>query len=228
MNLENLTLTVNTNEIEAILKKFENSELLDSMIEFYDSIWMMTYGNSSNKEIQTISQSSIAYKIALMNGQESLIQIELINIENVTYLDLGAFPEANIFPELLRYTSLKKLELWENGISVLPDDFFQLYSLESLYICDELVELSSLIENFCNLKYLNLEGNRLTKIPEQIQKLRKLELLDLSWNRIKTFSLNVSDMQNLTKIDLRHNSEKVLVESKLISECKDRNIELLY
>ncbi len=84
MKLENLTEKVNTNEIEAILKKFENFELLNSMIELYNSIWKMTFENSSDEEIQAISQFSLISeckdRINLLNEIKMSIKKPIIQI----------------------------------------------------------------------------------------------------------------------------------------------------
>ena len=177
--LQELVAKIDTEEINSLLKELENTDSFDSVMELYNSIWKMTYENSSDIEIQKISQLSISHRISLMNEQGDLIPSELVPVNEVKALDLGGFPEAVLFPELLKYTNLKNLDLWDNNLTKIPDSIFELTSLESLYICEQLTELPTEIEKLNNLKYLDLNSNNLTSLPDQLATLDKLIVLCL-------------------------------------------------
>lgn len=226
--LKELVSRIDTEKINSLLKELENSDSYNSVIDLYNSIWKMTYKNSLEIGIEKISQLSISHRISLMNEQGDLIPSELVPINEVKTLDLGGFPEAVLFPELLKYTNLKKLDLWDNNLTKLPDSLFQLTSLESLYICDQLTELPPELNKLNNLKHLDLNGNNLTSLPDQLATLDKLIVLNLEHNRIDKFSLSLKNMTNIQKINLRFNSEKLIIDPDILKVCRNRKIELIY
>lgn len=225
---EALIAATSPEAVAHVMKRFEGAAELAAIIDLYESIWRMTYANASDDDIVAINQADLATKIALMNEQKDLVPHPLTSIETLDYLDLGGFPEAVFFPELLRYTNLKRLDLWENDLSELPPDLFQLNTLESLYVCDKLQALSPLIEQLSHLKHLNLSGNQLNTLPSQLDTLYQLESLELANNKIESFTLNLDKLPKLRKIDLRFNASKLLITPEVLSMCQTRSIDLHY
>ncbi|MCG8575494.1 MAG: hypothetical protein MI810_11465 [Flavobacteriales bacterium] len=227
-NIRSLLRSTEINKIEEGLKLAKNNPTAESLINLYRSIWKMTYANSSDPDItNNTSLNSLAGKMALMNEQEDLIPAEFDSIEMVESLDLGGFPEAVFFPELLQYKNLKTIEFWDNDMPELADDFFKITTLENLYICDGLKTLSPLIGNLKQLKSLNLNGNQINTVPTEIASLEKLELLDLSFNEIKDFSVDIKKLKNLKTLVLKDNPDLKLSD-ELIEYCQNNQIELLH
>ncbi|MNV47558.1 Leucine Rich repeats (2 copies) [compost metagenome] len=137
---------------------------------------------------------------------------------------MGGFPEAILFPELLRYKKLQKLQLWENDLKVLPDAFFELNHLSELYISCNLEELSPLVEKLQQLKILALPGNQIKQIPSSIQTLSKLEELDMSNNQLSELPVFLSELPSLKKLFVYGNPGLVLNETE---NYREKGIELI-
>ncbi|CAI4228362.1 unnamed protein product [Auanema sp. JU1783] len=70
--------------------------------------------------------------------------------------------------------------------------------------------LSNSLWRFQNLSALFLNGNQLTKVPQEISQLRNLTMLDLSHNKIRTLPAELGDMITLCHLNLNHNMLRVL------------------
>ncbi len=216
--------STNPREIEQALLLGSHSDEVRQIIDLFESIWKMTYAACSDPEFKAVQNGPLADQIVLMNEQEDLIPVGLPRIEEVTGLDLGGFPEATFFPELLRYKKLQKLQFWENEISILPDAFFELEHLSELYLSCNLEELSPLIGKLQHLKILILAGNKIKQIPESIQKLNKLEELDLSNNQLSELPAFLSGLPGLKVLHIYGNPDLVLNDPEIYRE---RGIELV-
>lgn len=216
--------STNPREIEEALLVGSNSGEIRQIIDLFESIWKMTYAASSDPEFKAVQNGLLADQIVLMNEQEDLIPAGLPKIEEVTELDLGGFPEAAFFPELLRYKKLQKLQLWENEVTILPDDFFELEHLSELYLSCHLEELSPFIGKLQHLKILILAGNKIKQIPASIQKLSKLEELDLSNNQLSELPAFLSELPGLKVLHIYGNPDLVLDNPEIYRE---KGIELV-
>jgi Leucine-rich repeat (LRR) protein len=74
-------------------------------------------------------------------------------------------------------TGLRKLNFGDNQISVLHDDWFQLFA-----------------KQLNNLEELDLSKNQLTKIPQFCGQFQKLQMLDLSENGLFKLPGNQSEV----------------------------------
>jgi Leucine-rich repeat (LRR) protein len=174
-----------------------------------------------------MSIGAVEARIALLNEQEDLMPEPLCGVEWVEKLDLGGFEDVVLFPELLRYRRLRRLELWDNGWRSLKEDIFGLQSLEALYISAELNKLSPRISELKNLRILLLPNNQLLEVPQNIAQLQKLEILDLSGNYLERVPLFLLDMPTLKQLNLSQNT-KNLVDDAMLKAFADRNIELFH
>ncbi len=213
-------------EIEEGLRLLPGFPALHFIPDLYESIWKMTYACAPDHEFVQLSQGPPAGRIALMNAQEDLVPLPHVPVEEITSLDLGGFPEAIFFPELLRYKNLKGLILWENSLKTLPADLFRLDTLEYLYICDELEELPPRIAELKQLKQLLLSGNRLTSVPAELAQLHALEELDLSSNCLKHFDVDIRHMQNLKRLDLGGNAPEMQISDEVRNFVAEKGVEL--
>ncbi|WP_300664108.1 leucine-rich repeat domain-containing protein [Fluviicola sp.] len=216
--------STNPLEIEEALLHGSHSAGIKQIIDLFESIWKMTYAASSDSEFKAVRDGSLAHKIVLMNEQEDLIPAALSGVEEVTALDLGGFPEAAFFPELLRYKKLQKLQFWENEVSVLPDGFFELSHLRELYLSCNLEELSPLIEKLQELRILVVSGNQIKQIPASIQKLGKLEELDVSNNQLTELPAFLAELPSLKILHIYGNPDLVVNDPAIYRE---KGIELV-
>lgn len=90
-------------------------------------------------------------------------------------------------PTILHFQSLRVLDISSNGLTHLPSVLTQC-SLTSLIAKNNNLECDSFPKSFgvleLSLKELNLSGNNLVAIPEQILDVRNLKYLYLGSNRI--------------------------------------------
>ena len=107
------------------------------------------------------------------------------------------------------------LDLSRKGLTRLPDDIFDGFTnLKKLYLYyNRLTKLPESIGNLTNLEILWLEHNYLTKLPESIGNLTNLEALRLSYNKLTELPDSIGNLTNLEELDLDYNKLTELPES---------------
>lgn len=116
------------------------------------------------------SKSSIKLKDYL--SDDGKLDLSILNLKSV--------PNVN---EILALRKVKSIDLSNNQIEFLPDDFIKLEGIHTLDLSKN--RLTQLPDNFGqlkNLKQLDLFENRITNLPISFAELTKLEYLDLKNN----------------------------------------------
>ncbi len=214
----------NAAEIGKLLEARASQPVLDKWIALYESIWHMTYANAT--DMDEVKHMDLAEQIVLMNQQEDLIPNPLSSIEEVEALDLGGFPDAVLFPELKRYTHLKKLDLWENGLTEIPLELFDMTSLEELRIIDPIRHLPGEFVKLKQLKKLCIEGD-IPFIPEAFKDMEQLQSLELDLNNLTEVPAFIAELPQLKKLSLSYNTA-LQIPQELIARFKEKNIRLEY
>ncbi|MBW4464489.1 MAG: leucine-rich repeat domain-containing protein [Pegethrix bostrychoides GSE-TBD4-15B] len=154
---------------------------------------------------------------------------EIVNLTNLTELDLSSNRITQIPDSISRLSNLTKLYLWGNQLTEIPDSITQLSNLTELHlggnqitqIPDSITQLSKLrvlylwgnqitqipdsITQLFNLKLLVLWGNQITQIPDSITQLSKLRVLYLGRNQITQIPDSITQLFNLTELYLDNN-----------------------
>jgi len=99
---------------------------------------------------------------------------------DLSILNLKTVPNIN---DILALRKVKSIDLSNNQIESLPDDFIKLEGIHTL----------------------DLSKNHLTKLPENFGQLKSLKQLDLFNNRIKNLPLSFSELTKLEYLDLKNN-----------------------
>ena len=108
-------------------------------------------------------------------------------------------------------TSLTDLNLGNNLIKDIPDEFATLKSLKKLWIDDNyLEEFPITLCCLTALTELRLSGNQMTMIPPSIDNLQLLTTLSLDNNRIEQFPMGILKLPVLEHLWLRQNKITVL------------------
>ncbi len=146
----------------------------------------------------------------------------------VEFLDLTGKPAEAWPDDLSNFTSLSRLSLRKNGLSVLPESVKTIPGLVwldlgenklsafpepgliprvvTLYLSDNaLTELPASINGMSALAYLNLDRNRLTALPETIGQMESLKWLRLNNNQLTSLPDSIGNLKNLKRLYLRGN-----------------------
>ena len=176
----------------------------------------------------SITQSTLSENI-INKLTRNMIKLEILDVSNDDSCKAG-----NIFctipiqqlknPQLLKKLYLQNtglpmisrsvnalcnitlMNLSNNRISWLPNEFCQLRKLETLIIVNN--GLSILPDNFGNLsalKELIAGSNKFSHLPASMNKLKELRLLDLYDNDFSEIPWDVVNLENLQGLDLEYN-----------------------
>ncbi len=116
--------------------------------------------------------------------------------------------------EVFGVDDLERLDLSGNKLMALPEVITKLTNLTTLYLSgNKLTTLPEAITKLINLTTLDLSYNELTALPEAITKLTNVTTLDLSWNRLMTLPEAIGKLTNLTTLNLRGNQLTALSEA---------------
>lgn len=223
-NDHNILTGTDAAAIRELLETRTSQLLLHEWIALYESIWHMTYANAT--DMPELQGMDLAEQIVLMNQQEDLLPATLSSIEEVVALDLGGFPDAVLFPELRRYKGLKKLQLWENGLTEIPAELFELTSLEELRIIDPVTDLPDGFAQLKNLKILCVEGN-VRRIPEAFRQLTQLQSLELELNDLENIPDFLAELPELKSLVLSYNTT-LQIPQGLADRLRAKGVNLEY
>ncbi|KAM7367790.1 hypothetical protein PAMP_014065 [Pampus punctatissimus] len=171
----------------------------------------------------------------------TLLTIQFTNITSISEHHLNTTPllqGLHLFSNHLQSLSshllrgvpqLNTLDLTDNKLVHLPMDVFSHAPLHSLVLKNNLIETADAVwlPDNSNLTWLDLSGNRLTKIPTALlDKLPHLEYLDLSNNHLTKISANSLDfLTKLERLNLQNNKLDTLDASVLENT---RNLTYLF
>ncbi|XP_052268314.1 leucine-rich repeat and death domain-containing protein 1-like [Dreissena polymorpha] len=116
------------------------------------------------------------------------------DIDDLSKCELLKIPDGCYL--MLKGVSITTCDLSSNSLKRIPSKFFSKFPL---------------------LEELNLQGNKLSSLPEEIRDLEELERLDLTSNIFDTFPLPVCDCPKLKNLSLRDNKITDLEVSRLNS-----------
>lgn len=133
------------------------------------------------------------------------------NSENVVKLEASGFGLSGVIPDstIGKLIKLQTLDLSNNKITALPNDFWSLASLKKLNLSLNLISgvLPSNIGNFFQLQSLDLSFNNFSgSIPEAMSSLAALGALNLRRNRLESrIPLGILQCRSLISVDLSEN-----------------------
>ena len=173
------------------------------------------------RDLEELLGGSIPY---LKNPLFSILRIENehiieLNLNGITFRNLGLSKLTELPESIGNLTSLKKLFLGYNTLTRLPESIGNLTSLENLNLRANKMEL--LPDSIGNLKSLILLSLNSMEIPEfigepstgrdKIQKKYRSEMSDL--NRLTTLPESIGNLISLTNLQLQQNQLAILPES---------------
>lgn len=120
----------------------------------------------------------------------------------------------NLNEALANPSAVCHLNLSNQKLSVLPDDFVNLTNLSDLYLNqNNFTQIPDVIFKLQNLTRLDFANNALSSIPPSIQNLTNLQILNLSSNNIPEVPSGIAQLNNLSDLLLAGNPIKTLPEN---------------
>lgn len=104
---------------------------------------------------------------------------------------------------------MEVLDLGDNDISLLPQNFSSLKNLKELYLDKDknlkLKEDFEILSKINSLRILHLENNGFVTLPSNVSKLNNLEKIYLGDNKFKEVPVQFKNLKNLKFVNLHHN-----------------------
>lgn len=133
----------------------------------------------------------------------SLEEAAQTSVDSVFRLDLSKKKYHEIPVEIYRYKNLTELDLSQNKLTFLPDNFYfpnlEILNLEK----NDLDTFSTCICEITTLKQLYLGRNEIRYFPECIANLQNLVILDAWFNPIEDLPMALTSLKKLRSMDLR-------------------------
>jgi len=142
----------------------------------------------------------------LGDNQLSSLPPEIVNLQNLTVLSLGGNQLSSLPAEIVKMQNLTVLSLGQNQLSSLPPEIGELQNLTKLsLIFNQLSSLPPEIGELQNLTVLELVINQLSSLPAEIVKLQNLTVLGLGVNQLSSLPAEIVKLQHLTALKLYNN-----------------------
>lgn len=151
---------------------------------------------------------SILFLLPNSFGQEfrmftSLEEAATVHPDSVFRLDLSKHKLQTVPSEIYVFKNLRELNLSQNKLTSLPDEFFlpnlQILNLEK----NNLDTFSNSICKNTTLQYLYMGKNDVAVVPECMGNLTELIVFDIWFNPIRELPLSMTNLKKLRHMDLR-------------------------
>lgn len=133
----------------------------------------------------------------------SIEEAGAVPVDSVFRLDLSKKKYSEIPSEIYRFKNLRELNLSQNKLTHLPDDFYfpnlEVLNLEK----NDLDTFSNCICQITTLRQLYLGRNEIRYFPECIGNLQELVILDAWFNPIQDLPVALTSLKKLRAMDLR-------------------------
>lgn len=158
---------------------------------------------SSFSNSEELSDSDLAELISFIL---ELTKIHILGLINLQKLNLSNNQLTTLTEEFGKLSSLQELNLSGNNLYELPHSFVKLKNLRSLSLFgNRLKTLPKEICGLANLQVLNLEYNDIENISPEIYQLSQLHSLDLNANKLKSLPIELGELNNLRSLQFKQN-----------------------
>lgn len=135
-----------------------------------------------------------------------MVKREIIDIKELNLSD-NNLTEIHIPIEIVNFTQLTILALFNNKLTQIPPEIGRLRQLVELYLShNKLIQIPAKIGELAQLVKLTLSYNRLTQLPVEIGQLTQLATLTLSNNKLILLPVEIGKLTQLTTLILSYNN----------------------
>jgi len=182
------------------------------------------YNNQTKRSLK-LGKNNVVKELLLRGMEANALPKSYKKLSALEELDLSRNIGLTSFPNVYQNKKLKKLNLLENNITLTDlKPILQTSLIELNLQKNKIQKIPDEIGNFISLKKLSLNYNEITEVSEKIGALRELEEMSFYHNKLKSIPSGIYDLSTLKTIDLYYNEiERVDPE---ISKLK--NLEILY
>eukprot|EP00123_Amoebidium_parasiticum_P002958 comp14249_c0_seq1/m.10235 comp14249_c0_seq1/g.10235 ORF comp14249_c0_seq1/g.10235 comp14249_c0_seq1/m.10235 type:complete len:416 (-) comp14249_c0_seq1:252-1499(-) len=132
----------------------------------------------------------------------------------LTHLTITGKALRSIPPAILTLNQITYLELPDNKITQLPENFASAFpALAALKLPRNRLEEFPMELCGMNIQILDLSGNRITHLPSQLCRMSRLFQLTLDNNRISTLPANIDRLKSLRRLSMQGNCIEVFPSS---------------
>lgn len=176
---------------------------------------------SKIKELDEITSLTSIEKL-IISGKIKNIPESIENLKNLKELNLFGLPITQLPTGIIHLPKLTKIEISTDGEKL---DFE--HALTVLQLCEKLKEikihtgrlkLSQSISRIPQITKLDLQGNGLTKIPEELFELVNLTELNLGINNLKEIPKGIGNLKKLKVLKINSNWTNKFDATNLMSE----------
>jgi len=134
--------------------------------------------------------------------------------QTLTCIKIGGIRLAKIDSRIMNLVNLVELDMSNNEIEIIPENFDSLHSLRELNLSGN--KLATLSRGFCTgkmtqtLKLLNVSGNQIKLLPIQICQLSRLVTLNLDLNQLPVLPPSIGKLSQLKHFSASGNLIKIL------------------
>jgi Leucine-rich repeat (LRR) protein len=157
--------------------------------------------------LRKLFAARVTGKVVITDENLGVFEIFEGDFDHVKLLDVKGARIQEIPQGLTLCTSLTDLELNENYISCISDEFCECWSLRKASFSNNRIS-NHMNMNIANLQLLadvDVSGNFLSVVPEAIFKIPNIQIINISNNRIPGFKVPVNAWQSLTQLDISKN-----------------------
>lgn len=171
--------------------------------------WLI-YNNYLTSLPNTISRLSQLKYFALENNRLSSISKEIGELQNLKVFFISRMELKHLPKEMGKLVNLKRLEMQECNLSSLPIEMTQLSKLRTFNVNNNNIKnlsqfMVKLFKNSRRLRYLRINDNKLSNLPDTICGLTCLQHLEAQNNELVSLPKNFGELKHIVKLFLNDN-----------------------
>ncbi|XP_010610286.1 leucine-rich repeat-containing protein 69 isoform X1 [Fukomys damarensis] len=145
--------------------------------------------------------------ISLNKKKMTKMPSALEKLPGLKTLDLQNNLIPKVCPEISTLTQLTVLNMGNNLLEEVPEEMKYLTSLKALHLFGNRIcrFATGACDGLQNLILLNLNKNRLTQLPQEVNRLKSLTCLSINYNQLTSIPRELCFLENLSELHFNYN-----------------------